>query len=118
MMLRNCWGLIPSWAKDVNYKYKTINARVEGIEEKPTYKKPLRFQRCLVPATGFYEWDKPTDPKTPYYFKLKSNEMFAFAGLYDIWKNPKDGKEIFSYTSFSLFPLIPLSIISKSKIVN
>ncbi len=92
------WGLIPAWAKDINNKYKTINARVEGIEAKPSFRKPLQFQRCLVPATGFYEWDSSTKPKTPYYFKLKNDEMFAFAGIYDIWKNPKTGKEIFSYS--------------------
>ncbi len=92
------WGLIPSWAKDINYKYKTINARAESIDEKPTFKKPLQFQRCLVPATGFYEWDGSTSPKTPYYVKLKNEEMFSFAGIYDIWRDNKTGEEVYSYS--------------------
>ncbi len=69
---RMFWGLIPHWAKDESLKYKTINARAEGIAEKPVYKKPFRLQRCLVPATGFYEWDKAHKPSTPYYFETSS----------------------------------------------
>lgn len=100
---RMFWGLIPHWAQDTNMSYKTINARAEGIENKPTYKKPFRFQRCLIPATGFYEWTK-TKPAVPYYFQLKDESLFAFAGLYDIWKDPKDGKEIYSYTIITTNP--------------
>jgi putative SOS response-associated peptidase YedK len=92
------WGLIPHWAKDDKFKFQTINARVEGMESKPVYRKPFRMQRCLVPATGFYEWDKTQTPSQPYYFTLKSGEMFAFAGLYDVWTDPKTNKEIQSYT--------------------
>ncbi len=92
------WGLIPAWAKDDSFKFKTINARAEGIENKPAYRKPFRMQRCLVPATGFYEWDKKQKPSQPYYFRLKNEGMFAFAGLYDVWVNPKDGHEVTSYT--------------------
>jgi putative SOS response-associated peptidase YedK len=95
---RMLWGLIPYWARDDSFKFKTINARVEGIESKATYRKPFRTRRCLVPATGFYEWDKPVKPSQPYYFKLKHEELFAFAGLYDIWRDPKTGKEVNSYT--------------------
>jgi len=95
---RMFWGLIPSWAKDTKMKFSTINARVEGIENKPVYRKPLRMTRCLIPATFFYEWDKEQKPSQPYVFKLKNDELFAFAGLYDIWKDPKDGKELHSYT--------------------
>lgn len=98
------WGLIPSWARDDSFKFKTINARSEDVENKPMYKKPFRFQRCMVPATGFYEWygDKP--PKQPYYFKMKDDSMFAFAGLYDIWHDPKTGKEVKSYTILTCAP--------------
>jgi putative SOS response-associated peptidase YedK len=92
------WGLIPYWAQDDSFRFKTINARVEGIESKPVYRKPFRYQRCLVPATGFYEWDKSVNPSQPYYFKLKHDDLFAFAGLYDRWQNPKTKKEIASYT--------------------
>src|SRR5437764_9507157 len=56
------WGLIPHWAKaqDEGKKFRTVNARVEGIDKKPTYRDPFRFHRCLVPASGFYEWNKST----------------------------------------------------------
>lgn len=97
------WGLIPHWAKDASMSYKTINARAEGIENKPTFRKPFRFQRCLVPASGFYEWTK-TKPAIPYYFQLKDESLFAFAGLYDVWKDPKDGQEIYSYTIITTEP--------------
>lgn len=96
------WGLIPPWARDDSFKFKTINARAEGIENKPVYRKPFRTQRCLVPATGFYEWDKSQKPSQPYYFRLKNDDLFAFAGLYDIWKNPKDGREVVSYTIITI----------------
>lgn len=97
------WGLIPFWAKDKKFAYKTINARSEDIDQKPSYKKPFQLQRCLVPATGFYEWTK-TKPAVPYYFELKNQALFAFAGLYDVWKNPKDGQELYSYTIITTRP--------------
>lgn len=95
---RMLWGLIPFWAKDDSFKFKTINARSEGIEDKPVYKKPFITQRCLIPATGFFEWDKSKKPSKPYYFTLKDEPIFAFAGLYDIWTDAKTGKRIQSYT--------------------
>jgi putative SOS response-associated peptidase YedK len=95
---RMFWGMIPFWAKNYGFKFKTINARAEGIEDNLVYRKPFRLQRCLIPATGFYEWDKSQKPSQPYYFRLNNEEIFAFAGLYDIWKNPEDEKEIQSYT--------------------
>jgi putative SOS response-associated peptidase YedK len=97
------WGLIPSWSKEPKANYSTINARAEGLEDKPAYRKPLRSQRCLVPATGFYEWNKPvgSKEKIPYHVRLKSldgnPQLFALAGLYDIWRGP-DGKELKTYT--------------------
>jgi putative SOS response-associated peptidase YedK len=101
------WGLIPSWAKDDRSTYSTINARVEGIESKATYKKPFRTQRCLVPATGFYEPDKLHYAKPPFpwhHFQLKGGELFAFAGLYDRWIDPKTGEETKSYTIITTVP--------------
>jgi putative SOS response-associated peptidase YedK len=95
---RMLWGLIPHWARDDSFKFKTINARVEGIEDKPVYRKPFRYQRCLIPATGFYEWDKSVKPSIPYYFHLPDEQIFAFAGLFDVWTDPKMGKDIHSYT--------------------
>jgi putative SOS response-associated peptidase YedK len=104
---RMVWGLIPFWTKDNKFQFNTINARAEGIETKPVYKKPFRQQRCLVPATGFYEPDKLHYAKPPfpwYYFQLKDGALFGFAGLYDIWKDPKTGEEIKSYTIITTQP--------------
>jgi putative SOS response-associated peptidase YedK len=95
---RMVWGLIPYWAKNTKFQFTTINARVERIESKPAFRKPFKSQRCLVPATGFFEWDKAERPSQPYYFRLKHEDLFAFAGLYDIWKDPKTDTEIQSYT--------------------
>lgn len=92
------WGLIPFWAKDPKIAYSTINARCEDISSKPAFRAPLKNRRCLIPASGFYEWEKlDAKHKQPYYFRLKSREWFCFAGLYDVWKDAS-GYEVKSYT--------------------
>ncbi len=91
------WGLIPYWAKDMSVGYKMINARAESVAEKPSYKKSLSMRRCLVPATGFIEWKTTKEGKIPFYFQLKNEDVFAFAGLFDVWHDT-EGKEIRSYT--------------------
>ena len=93
------WGLIPSWAKDPSIGNKMINARAESVAEKPSFRKPFKRTRCLVPADSFYEWklDENGRTKTPMRVVLKSREPFAFAGLWDIWKDP-EGKEVRSFT--------------------
>ncbi len=97
------WGLVPHWAKDPRIGYKMINARSEGINEKPSFKTPLRKRRCIVMADGFYEWHK-VDKKTkiPYYFRLKSQEPFGFAGLWDVWE--KDGQTLKTFTIITTEP--------------
>jgi putative SOS response-associated peptidase YedK len=82
------WGLIPFWAKDAKMAARMINARSESLAEKPSFKHLLKRRRCLIPATGFYEWISTVKPKQPVYIKLKSNEPFAFAGLWDEWQSP------------------------------
>ena len=79
------WGLVPFWAKDPTIGNRLINARAETITEKPSFKTSLKKKRCLVPASGFYEWKKPERIKTkiPIYFRLKNEEPFAFAGIWD-----------------------------------
>ena len=78
------WGLIPSWARDSDkFKHGLINARVESLTEKPSFKNLLKANRCLVPANGFYEWKKEGKKKIPYFIHLPDNELFTFAGLYD-----------------------------------
>jgi putative SOS response-associated peptidase YedK len=81
------WGLIPNWAKDPSIATGTINAKSETAATKPAFRDPLRLRRCLIPADGFYEW-KPTAPsKQPYCFEVNNGELFAFAGLWDDWKD-------------------------------
>jgi putative SOS response-associated peptidase YedK len=92
------WGLVPFWAKEKTRGLRTINARAEGIETKASFRQPLRVHRCLIPVTGFYEPDKSVDPSVWYYFHLKDEDVFAFAGLYDIWKDPATQQDLYSYT--------------------
>lgn len=75
------WGLIPHFAHDENYKYTTINAKAETVDKLPSFRESLRYKRCLIPATGFYEPDKSFNPTVWHYFQLKSQELFAFAGI-------------------------------------
>ncbi len=91
------WGLVPSWAKDPGIGQKMINARAETVAEKPSYRGPFKNKRCLIPADGFYEWQKLDKGKLPYYFHLKSGRLFAFAGLWEFWEDNK-GNELFSCT--------------------
>ncbi len=87
------WGLIPHWSREFKVKFSNINARAETITTSPAYSFSFRKQRCLIPAIGFYEWARLDDgTKWPYYFKLKSRPVFAFAGIWDIWKDA-EGKE-------------------------
>jgi putative SOS response-associated peptidase YedK len=88
------WGLIPSWSKDG--KSLVINARSETLSVKPMFKKLLETHRCIIPSTGFYEWKKTSEGKQPFYIGLKNHEFFGFAGVYDIWNNPK-GEQVYSY---------------------
>jgi len=97
------WGLIPSWAKDASIGYKMINARAESVAEKPSFKTLLQLQRCLIPASGFYEWKRVGTEKQPYYFHLRQERLFAFAGLYSLWHD-REGKAVKSYTILTTTP--------------
>jgi putative SOS response-associated peptidase YedK len=81
------WGLIPHWAKDAPGAASTINARSETAATKPAFRDPLKFRRCLIPADGFYEWARKATSKQPFCFEVDDGELFAFAGLWDGWKN-------------------------------
>jgi putative SOS response-associated peptidase YedK len=81
------WGLIPSWARDVSIASGTINAKSETAATKPAFRDPLKFRRCLIPADGFYEWQRRGSAKQPYCLEVSDGELFAFAGLWDGWKN-------------------------------
>jgi putative SOS response-associated peptidase YedK len=94
------WGLVPFFTKQLSdvKGISTINARSEGIEKSRTWRTPFQKRRCLVPASGYYEW-KHLDKKTkqPYAFKMQDDALFAFAGLWDAWKEP-DGQWLQSYS--------------------
>ncbi len=81
------WGLIPYWAKDGKIAANLINARAEGIATKPAFRSAFKSRRCLIPADGFYEWRATPRGKQPYRIMLLSGEMFAFAGLWERWRD-------------------------------
>ena len=84
------WGLVPSWAKDPKVGDRQINARAESVDDKPAYRTAFAKRRCLIPADGFYEWQKlPAKRKQPMFIHLRTGEPMAFAGLWEIWKDPE-----------------------------
>src|SRR5476649_843692 len=91
------WGLVPFWAKGLSAGTKMINARSEGIEEKPAFRAAVRQRRCLVPATGFFEWKGVPGRKQPYAITLADRPLFAFAGLWESWR-PADGDAVETFT--------------------
>jgi putative SOS response-associated peptidase YedK len=83
------WGLIPSWAKDMSIGTQTLNARSETVTTKPAFRDSILRKRCLIPADGFYEWQKMGSVKQPYCFEVGEGDVFALAGLWDEWKSPE-----------------------------
>ena len=80
------WGLIPHWSKQPSSKYKMINARADSLRTKPAYREAYRKCRCLIPADGFYEWHTSKGTKQPYYIQMMRHQLFAFAGLWELWQ--------------------------------
>lgn len=97
------WGLIPSWAKDPKIGHQCINAKAETVAEKPSFRAAFKTRRCLVIATGFYEWQVQGLSKQPMWIGLKSNRPFAFAGLWEQW-HPPEGADIESCTILTTEP--------------
>jgi putative SOS response-associated peptidase YedK len=99
------WGLIPFWAKDPSIGLRTINAKAETITTTPAFREAIKYRRCLVPADAFYEWQK-LDPKTkqPFAIALKSEEPYAFAGLWERWKDRNAGTELLTFTIITTDP--------------
>lgn len=91
------WGLIPAWTKERSSSNLMINARSETVTEKPAFKQSIRYRRCVVPSSGFYEWQQEGTVKTPWYIQLKDGSPMVFAGLWDSWKSP-EGEVIESCT--------------------
>lgn len=104
------WGLIPFWAKDIKVGYKMINARIETLLQKSTFKSAMKNKRCIVPFDGFYEWKKIGKNKIPYRIITTDTEIFTIAGLWSKWKSP-DGQEIHSFTLITQPPNKMLSDI-------
>lgn len=99
------WGLIPHWSKDDSFASKLINARAETIAEKPSFRDAFKTHRCIIPATGFYEWDKKSKgTKQPFYFYLKEKEVFGFAGLWSEWTDKESGEVIETCTIITTEP--------------
>lgn len=97
------WGLVPFWAKDGSIGNRLINARAETLAAKPAFRKPVRERRCLVPADGFYEWERHGRRKQPWYIRLRDGRPFAFAGLWDRWQ-PAEGAPVETVTIVTTAP--------------
>ena len=97
------WGLIPFWAKDTSMAGRMINARSETVAEKPAFRAAYKYRRCLIPASGFYEWQKQNGHKQPYYIHHAEAQPLALAGLWEHWQGA-DGSEIESCTILTTRP--------------
>jgi putative SOS response-associated peptidase YedK len=100
------WGLVPFWAKDISIGSRLINARAETVATKPAFRRAFARHRCLLPADGFYEWEKSGDAKKaakqPYYIRREDGGVLAFAGLYELWRDkdrPDDDPDSWLWTA-------------------
>jgi putative SOS response-associated peptidase YedK len=90
------WGLVPHWAKDIKIGNSMFNARAETVKDKPGFRDSFKNKRCIIPASGFFEWKKLTTAKEPYYFSPREG-LFSFAGLWSVWVSP-ESVEIETFT--------------------
>ena len=97
------WGLVPFWAKDIKVGFVNINAKAEGIENKPAFREAFRQRRCLVPVDNFFEWKKVDGGKQPYAIALKNRGLMALAGLWENWRSPA-GERIRSFAIVTTAP--------------
>jgi putative SOS response-associated peptidase YedK len=81
------WGLVPSWANDTKNSSHLINARAETVREKPSFRSAFKQRRCLIPSSGFFEWQKLTSGKQAFHIHRKDNQLFSFAGLWEHWQH-------------------------------
>ena len=92
------WGLVPKWAKERAIGNRMINARAETLAEKPSFRDAFRKRRCLVLTDGWYEWQVAPGGKQPWFIRMKDARPFAFAGLWERWKDPANGSLLESCT--------------------
>ena len=105
------WGFVPGWVKDPREFPMIINARAESLAEKPSFRDAIKRTRCVVPASGYYEWMKgPDGKKRPYYITLEDDEVMAFAGLYSTWSGPQ-GEEVDTAAIVTVEPNLEISSI-------
>lgn len=97
------WGLIPHWSKDEKIGFKLINARAETVQEKPSFREAFKSRRCLIPATGFYEWKHEGGQKQPYFIRMMNGGLFGMAGLWESWHSP-EGRTIESCSIITTEP--------------
>jgi putative SOS response-associated peptidase YedK len=86
------WGLVPHWAKDLNMRSRMINARAEGVAILPAFRDAFKARRCIIPASGFYEWVQTGTAKQPYAIVPEGDPLFAFAGLWEHWRDRSGGE--------------------------
>jgi putative SOS response-associated peptidase YedK len=99
------WGLVPFWSKDAKIAYSTINAKAETITTSPAFREAMKRRRCLVPADWFYEWKKiDVKSKQPHAIALQDGSLFAFAGLWETWKDKATGQTLETYTVITTDP--------------
>jgi putative SOS response-associated peptidase YedK len=98
------WGLVPFWAKDIKVGFSNINAKAEGIENKPAFREAFRQRRCLVPVDNFYEWKKVGKDKQPYAIGLKGGGLMALAGLWETWRAKPSGERVRSFAIVTTEP--------------
>lgn len=97
------WGLIPSWAKEPSIGSKLINARAETVAEKPSFRNAFKRRRCLIPASGYYEWQQLNGRKQPMYIHRADGDLLVFAGLWELWQ-PADGSMLETCTILTTDP--------------
>jgi putative SOS response-associated peptidase YedK len=97
------WGLIPSWAKDAKIGARMINARSETAASKPSFRAAVKRRRCLIPADGFYEWQKVGSGKQPHFIRFADERVFALAGLWEVWR-PQEDQTVTSCTILTTEP--------------
>ena len=113
------WGLIPFWTRGLEdalaIRNRTINARAETVFVKPSFREPIRRKRCLVPASGYFDWRHEADRKIPYYITVRDRPIFAFAGIYDCWHDETTDETAATYSILTVPAAGPMRRIHNSR---